>query len=177
VIFPVIQSDRASFIEPKRTAGRRAGSGIRFVPVAHKFAYPMGDDRHRRFRRSSFAGDVWAANDGSDCADGRDGDGQTSRVRLRGRSRTHQVALKPGHWFCQMLSVGRFGVFRIPKADPHMWADLGPAGRDLASYLLAFPGRDCPLLDGYDKVDSAVATGFADYELVSEKCRLRRESN
>jgi DNA-binding SARP family transcriptional activator len=40
-----------------------------------------------------------------------------------------------------MLSVVLLGVFRIPKADTHTWADLGPAGRGLASYLLAFPGR------------------------------------
>jgi DNA-binding SARP family transcriptional activator len=40
-----------------------------------------------------------------------------------------------------MLSVGLLGVFRVANVDNRTWSALGPAGRCLASFLFAFPGR------------------------------------
>ena len=40
-----------------------------------------------------------------------------------------------------MLSVGLLGVFRVAGADNRTWSELGPAGRGLASFLFAYPGR------------------------------------
>jgi DNA-binding SARP family transcriptional activator len=40
-----------------------------------------------------------------------------------------------------MLSVGLLGVFRIVGIDNNNWAELGPAGRGLASFLFTYPGR------------------------------------
>jgi DNA-binding SARP family transcriptional activator len=40
-----------------------------------------------------------------------------------------------------MLSVGLLGVFRVAGVDNRTWSELGPAGRGLASFLFAYPGR------------------------------------
>ena len=40
-----------------------------------------------------------------------------------------------------MLTVGLLGVFRIASVDNRTWSALGPAGRRLASFLFAYPGR------------------------------------
>jgi DNA-binding SARP family transcriptional activator len=40
-----------------------------------------------------------------------------------------------------MLHVGLLGVFRIAGVDSRTWAELGPAGRGLASFLFTYPGR------------------------------------
>jgi DNA-binding SARP family transcriptional activator len=39
------------------------------------------------------------------------------------------------------LSVGLLGVFRVAGVDNRTWSELGPAGRGLASFLFAYPGR------------------------------------
>jgi len=40
-----------------------------------------------------------------------------------------------------MLSVSLFGVFRVKSIDEHLWSELGPSGRGLASFLFAHPDR------------------------------------
>jgi DNA-binding SARP family transcriptional activator len=40
-----------------------------------------------------------------------------------------------------MLSVSLLGVFRVRSVDEQIWSDLGPGGRGLASFLLAYPDR------------------------------------
>jgi DNA-binding SARP family transcriptional activator len=40
-----------------------------------------------------------------------------------------------------MLSVILLGVFRVASIDEHLWSELGPGGRGLASFLFAHPDR------------------------------------
>jgi DNA-binding SARP family transcriptional activator len=40
-----------------------------------------------------------------------------------------------------MLNVRLLGVFRVAGVDNRTWSELGPAGRELASFLFTYPGR------------------------------------
>jgi DNA-binding SARP family transcriptional activator len=40
-----------------------------------------------------------------------------------------------------MLSVSLLGVFRVSSIDEHLWSELGPGGRGLASFLFSYPDR------------------------------------